>query len=169
MTTAGSPPYAYSISNLRERPEFFDTIANRVWHQWWKPRGFPLAHVADRLSEHMDAKTIPCALVAHDGPKFKGSTLIIDSDLDDRPQYSPWVAALWVEFYCRRRGVGAALIERAAQTAFGGGIARIYLCATRTNRDFYLERSWIAIDEDVGEDLLTVMVRDREVSPRTLR
>jgi GNAT superfamily N-acetyltransferase len=151
----------FSISDLRERPEFFDTISSRVWHAWWKQHGYPLSHIAGRLREHLDAKPVPFALVAHDGPIFKGSTLVIESDLDDRPQYSPWIAAVWVDAEHRQQGVGTALIDHAAKTAFAAGIGRIYLCATRMKRDYYLKRSWIQIEEEVGEELLTVMVRDR--------
>ena len=100
-------------------------------------------------------------MVAHDGPTFKGSTLVIDSDMDDRPQYSPWIAAVWVDAEYRKRGIGAALIDYAAQAVFAVGIGRVYLCATRMNTDFYLTRGWVQIEEGVGEDLLTVMVRDR--------
>ena len=164
MIRVDSQQGTFSVSDLRQRPEFFDTISSRVWQAWWKQRGFPLKYIAGRLREHLDANPIPFALVAHDGPTFKGSTLVIDSDMDDRPQYSPWVAAVWVDAEYRKQGVGAALIDHAAQTAFAVGIGRVYLCATRMKRDFYLKRSWTKIEEDVGEDLLTVMIRDRPVS-----
>jgi GNAT superfamily N-acetyltransferase len=154
----------FSISDLRQRPDFFDTISSRVWHAWWKEHGYPLEYIAGRLREHLDAKPVPFALVAHDGPIFKGSTLVIESDMDDRPQYSPWVAAVWVDAEYREQGVGTALIDHAAKTAFAAGIGRVYLGATRMKRDFYLKRSWIQIEEEVGEDLLTVMVRDRPAS-----
>ena len=154
----------FSISDLRQRPDFFDTISSRVWHAWWKEHGYPLEYIAGRLREHLDAKPVPFALVAHDGPVFKGSTLVIESDMDDRPQYSPWVAAVWVDAEYRKQGVGTALIDHAAKTAFAAGIRRVYLGATRMKRDFYLKRSWIQIEEEVGEDRLTVMVRDRPVS-----
>jgi GNAT superfamily N-acetyltransferase len=164
MIKVDSQQDTFSVSDLRLRPEFFDTISSRIWQAWWKQRGFPLKYIAGRLREHLDASPIPFALVAHDGPTFKGSTLVIDSDMDDRPQYSPWVAAVWVDAEYRKQGVGAALIDHAAQTAFAVGIGRVYLCATRMKRDFYLKRGWTKIEEDVGENLLTVMVRDRPVS-----
>jgi GNAT superfamily N-acetyltransferase len=164
MIKVDSQQHIFSVSDLRQRPEFFDTISSRIWQAWWKQRGFPLKYIAGRLREHLDANPIPFALVAHDGPTFKGSTLVIDSDMDDRPQYSPWVAALWVDAENRKQGVGAALIDYAARAAFAVGIGRVYLCATRINRNFYLKRSWTKIEEDVGEDLLMVMVRDRPVS-----
>ena len=97
MVKVDSQLRTFSISDLRQRPEFFDTIASRIWQAWWKQRGFPLKYIAGRLREHLDANLTPFALVAHDGPTFKGSILVIDSDMDDRPQYSPWVAAVWVD------------------------------------------------------------------------
>ena len=148
------------ISDLRQRPEFFDTISNRVWQAWWKQRGHPVEYVADRLREHLDANPIPFALVAHDGPTFMGTTLVIVSDMDERPQYTPWVAAVWVDPEYRKQSVGAALIDHAALSAFAVGVSRVYLCATRERRDFYLQRSWTQIEENVGESLLTVMIRD---------
>jgi N-acetylglutamate synthase-like GNAT family acetyltransferase len=163
MIKVDSQRDTFSVSDLRQRPEFFDTISSRIWQAWWKQRGFPLKYIAARLREHLDANPIPFALVAHDGQTFKGSTLVINSDMDDRPQYSPWVAAVWVDAEYRKQGVGAALIDHAAQTTFAVGIGRVYLCATRMNRDFYLKRGWTKIEEDVGEDLLTVMVSDRPV------
>jgi GNAT superfamily N-acetyltransferase len=149
------------ISDLRRRPEFLDTISNRIWHAWWKKRGHPIEYVADRLREHLDASPIPFALVAHDGSSFMGTTLVIVSDMDERPQYTPWIAAVWVDPEYRKHGVGAALVEHAAYSAFAAGINRIYLCATREKRNFYLKRSWTQIEEDVGESRLTVMIRDR--------
>jgi hypothetical protein len=100
---------AFSVSGLRQRPEFFDTISRRVWDAWWKQRGVPLKYITGRLREHL----------------------------------------------------GAALIDHAAQSAFAVGIGRVFLCAIRSNRDFYLKRGWTKIEEEVGQDLLSVMVRDR--------
>ncbi len=60
------------------------------------------------------------------------------------------------------RGVGAALVDRATQAAFVLGIRRTYLCASRERRDFYVKRGWTHIEEDVGEDQLTVLVRDAD-------
>jgi hypothetical protein len=31
----------FTVPDLRQRPEFFDDVADRIWSAWWKPRGFP--------------------------------------------------------------------------------------------------------------------------------
>ena len=148
------------ISDLRLEPAFFDTVADRVWRAWWKPNGHPLAQISAGLGEMMKGDPIPFALVAHDGNEFLGSTLGIKSDLAARPQYSPWVAAVWVEPQHRLKQVGRALVGHAAQTCFARGLDRIYLCSVAARRNFYTRQGWAPIEENVGEHLQTVYTMD---------
>jgi hypothetical protein len=96
----------FTISDLRQCPEFFDTVADRIWQAWWRDGGHPLDYISGRLRENTNATPIPFALVAHDGKSFLGTASVIASDLPERPQLTPWVAAGWVEDHARRRGVG---------------------------------------------------------------
>lgn len=122
-------PHPFTISDLRQRPEFFDIVADRIWRASWKKIGYPLDYITGRLNENLNAEPIPIALVAHDGATFLGTSSVIASDLEERPHYTPWVAAVWVEPHARSRGVGGALVGRAARDCFALGIARAYLCA----------------------------------------
>ena len=82
-------PPAFTISDLRQRPEFFDSVAERIWQAWWKADGHPLEYISGRLRESLSAMSIPFALVAHDGDVFLGTTSVIASDLAERPQLTP--------------------------------------------------------------------------------
>jgi N-acetylglutamate synthase-like GNAT family acetyltransferase len=150
----------FAISDLRQRPEFFDLVADRIWQAWWKANGHPLDYISGRLRENLNAEPVPLALVAHQGPTFLGTASVIASDLAERPQLSPWVAAVWVEPQARRRGVGAALVDGAAQACFGLGIGRVYLCARPRRSAFYEALGWTAIERDVGPHQLGVFIRD---------
>ena len=158
-------PHPFTISDLRQRPDFFDTVADRIWRAWWQPNGYPLDYIRTRLRENLEPTPIPLALVAHDGERFLGTSSVIESDLEERPQFSPWVAAVWVEEDARRRGVGAALVNRAARECFALGIARIYLCARPQMTGFYEGLGWTIIERDVGPHHQDVFVRDK--SPET--
>jgi GNAT superfamily N-acetyltransferase len=149
------------ISNLRHRPEFFDTVADRIWQAWWKRNGVPLDYIATRLRENLASPGLPIALVAHDGDRFLGTASLIASDLDERPQYTPWVAAVWTEPDARKQGIAPALIDAACQQGFALGHRRIYLCAAPVRRDFYLRLGWQPIEEAVGPLRLTVFQRDQ--------
>jgi N-acetylglutamate synthase-like GNAT family acetyltransferase len=150
----------FTISDLRQRPEFFDTVADRIWQAWWKDGGHPLDYISDRLRENMNATPIPFALVAHDGKSFLGTASVIGSDLPERPLLTPWVAAVWVEDHARRRGVGGALVNRATLDCFALGVARAYLCARPRRMAFYERLGWRSIERDVGPDRLSVFIRD---------
>jgi GNAT superfamily N-acetyltransferase len=149
---------SFTISDLRQRPEFLNTVADRIWQMWWRDSGHPLDYISGRLRhENLDADPIPFALVAHDGAEFLGTSSVIVSDLADRPQFTPWVAAVWVDPQARQRGVGAALVNRAACDCFALGVSRAYLCA-RPRRSGYYEK--LGVEGEVGRHRLSVLVRD---------
>ena len=56
----------FQISDLRQEPAFFDTVADRVWQAWWKPDGYSLEPIAKGLREMMQGERIPFAIVAHE-------------------------------------------------------------------------------------------------------
>ena len=110
----------------------------------------------------MEATPIPFALVAHDGEGFLGTSSVIASDLEERPQLSPWIAAVWVEEDARRRGIGAALVNRAAQDCFALGVSRAYLCARPRMTGFYEALGWTVVERNVGPHHLGVFIRDAD-------
>jgi GNAT superfamily N-acetyltransferase len=150
----------FTISDLRQCPAFFDTVVDRIWRAWWQASGTPLDHISGRLRENMEATPIPFALVAHDGGAFLGTSSVIASDLAERPQLTPWVAAVWVEEHARRHGVGAALVDRAAQDCFALGVGRIYLCARPRMTGFYEGLGWTVSERKIGPHKVSVFFRD---------
>ena len=152
----------FTISDLRQRPEFFNTLAMRIWQAWWEADGIPLDYISSRLRDNINAEPIPFALVAHDGDTFLGTASVIESDLAERPQLTPWVAAVWVEPQARNRGVGTAMVERATQDCFALGINRAYLCARPRLSRLYEGMGWTIFERKVGSRHLSVFVRDAD-------
>jgi GNAT superfamily N-acetyltransferase len=151
----------FAVSDLRDRPEFSPLVADRVWQAWWRPKGYPLDYITGRVAENLDPTPIPFAVVAHDGDRFLGTASVIASDLESRPQYTPWVAAVWVDPEHRRRGVGAALVREAARGALNGGVDVVYLCALPEKRGFYERLGWQRLEDDVEKSGLTVLTFSR--------
>jgi GNAT superfamily N-acetyltransferase len=151
---------AFAISDLRRRPEFFDIVAMRIWRAWWEAEGVSLDYISTRLRENMSEVPIPLALVAHDDEAFLGTTSVIASDLAERPQLTPWVAAVWVEEKARGHGIGAALVERAVQDCFALEFDRAYLCARPRMFGFYERLGWALLERQVGRQGLDVFFRE---------
>ena len=147
---------SFSVVDLRERPKYAPFVADRVWRAWWKPKGHGLDPIEAFAQKCLQSDPVPSALVAHDGATFLGSALVIASDLDSRPQYTPWVAAVWVEPAHRRKGVGSKLVRAGAEMAKRSGSDQIYLCALPPEHGFYQRLGWHLIEANVTEAGLAV-------------
>lgn len=147
-----------AISDLRDKPAFTDLVAERIWRAFWEKDGHPLELLIGLVKESLGPDPIPTTLVAHQGEQFLGSVAIIANDEESRPQYTPWVAALWVEPEHREQGIGAALVERGKDVAFAAGAKRVYLLSGPQRRSFYESRGWAVIE--VLEDGMFILVKD---------
>ena len=147
---------SYSVVDLRKYPDFASIVADRVWRAWWEPKGFTLAFIEDLVRQNLNDEPIPFALVAHDEGEFFGTASVIVSDLSARPQYMPWVAAVWVEPAHRSNGVGAALVREAAEKAQELGFDPVYLCALPPEHGFYERLGWRLVEAEVNEAGLAV-------------
>jgi predicted N-acetyltransferase YhbS len=67
---------------------------------------------------------------------------------------------LWVETDERRQGIGAALVDRAAEFAFGSGAARVYLLSRERRRAYYESLGWSVHEADAPEPGLHVLIRN---------
>ena len=150
------------ISDLRRVPQFFSTVADRIWQAWWKPNGVSLGEIETALRMHLGDTPFPFTLVAYEGVEFLGTASAIASDLSDRLQYSPWLAALWVEAERRSAGIGRALVERTAGSLFDQGRRSVYICARQDLTSFYEGLGWSLIEKNVGQHRLSIFVRRHE-------
>lgn len=139
----------YAISDLKAQPQFLDFTADRVWNAWWKQDGHEFDFIKGLFEENLTATKIPMAFTAHDGGAFLGTVSLIESDMEARPDYTPWVAALWVDEDYRSHGIGSALIKAATQAACDKGFTSVYLCAEADKHTYYAARGWNLIEENI--------------------
>jgi predicted N-acetyltransferase YhbS len=145
------------ISKLGKVPQFCEIIADRGWHAWWSDTDMSLVDYLRGIEQIAVASRFPAAYVAHDQDQYCGSILLIDNDLDERPQYSPWIAALWVERSFRRQGVATSLIGSARSAARDLGFETCFLCADDSNSAFYVARGFRLFEQDVaGMNIFTI-------------
>lgn len=161
LTLASDRPLltGVELSDLRAAPQFAPLIADRVWRAWWQAKGVALAALRARVDESFGAATRPTTLVARSGDAYLGSVALIDSDVEERPAYTPWVAALWVEPQHRRAGLGTALTRAAAALALEHADT-VYLAAVPDMAGFYRRQGWRTADLGVdGLEILSLTAR----------
>jgi predicted N-acetyltransferase YhbS len=112
------------------------------------------------VQQSFGSEPIPTAFMAHEGECFVGAVSVIANDEERRPQYTPWVAALWVEPEYRQKGIGAALVGRATEFAFATGAQRVYLLSRERRRAYYEGLGWAVLEADVLEPGLHVLIKD---------
>jgi GNAT superfamily N-acetyltransferase len=150
----------FQISDFREQQRYGAIIADRVWNAWWRNAGRPVEDVERHMTEMADDRPLPMAVVAHDQHRYFGSAFLIHSDMEERPQYSPWVAAVWVEASERRRGVGRALIAEAAKIAGSLDYGVVYICCRSELEGFYSRIGWKVLERAAGAKRLSVLKLD---------
>ncbi len=113
----------------------------REWPQWYGVRGDATADLRDRAR----ASGLPLGLIALEEGAAVGAAALVARGTLSHPQLSPWVAGLWVEPACRRRGIGGMLIEAACAQARGQGYAGAYT-STVTAARLFTRQGWTKID-----------------------
>ena len=166
MIGEGSQLRTFQISDFREHQDYGPIIAERVWNAWWRNAGREVSDVARHMIEMADDRPLPMAVVAHADRGYLGSAFLIHSDMEERPQYSPWVAAVWVEAPERKSGVGSALIAEAAEIAGALGYRAAYICCRQELEGFYSRIGWKIIEHAVGARRRSVLKLDLLVRAR---
>src|SRR5260370_42565792 len=84
---------------------------------------------------------IPTTFVALAGHQCLGSASLVACDMDIRPTLTPWLSGVFVAPEHRRRGVGAALVDRVGAETRALGEPPLYLSTPRSGA-FYFRLGW---------------------------
>lgn len=147
------------IVHLRDAMSLFPDVADRIWRAWSKPCGESLAEVEQELAGVVAAATFPFTLVATSDGVFAGTVTAIATDLDERPELTPWIASLWVDPPFRGSGIARALVDRATMAMFAQGFPHIYLYAIPELRTFYRHLGWHLQEERFGKLGVDIFIR----------
>ena len=102
-----------------------------------------VAQALAELRAHDRAATIPSTLVALDGAgDWLGSVSLLAEDHPHIPQYSPWLASLYVRPEARGAGVGRALVARAVAEAGSLGTQVLHLYCKPDIAGWYRTLGW---------------------------
>jgi GNAT superfamily N-acetyltransferase len=91
-------------------------------------------------------------LAVDDSAQPVGCASLVEHDMLTRPELSPWLAGVFVPREHRRRGIGAALVERVVQEARSLGVQRLYLYTPGFGA-LYLRLGWSVLERTFYREL----------------
>ena len=141
-----------NIIDLSDEPEHITTLAE--WHhaEWAHLNpGDSLEQRIERMKGYLANDLVPSTFVCKHQGQLAGSAAIIVSDMDTRPELTPWLASVFVAPPFRRLGIGSKLVRHVMSQAKQAGIANLYLF-TPDQAAFYQRLGWttMALDDYRG-------------------
>jgi len=113
------------------------------------------------MLERSNKYKIPLILIASEEGKPIGMGALKLSDLESRPNLSPWLAGLYVHQGHKNRGVGTRLVRAIEQKAAQLKVNKLYLFTPETEK-FFLLLDW-AIKERTEWQGRSVTVMDKVI------
>jgi len=149
----------YKIVSLRDRPQHLRTVAEWIHRQWWSETDTPAESIEHWLTSHLGEAGFPITFVAVSDSEIAGSVSLHETEADDRPDYRPYLGALFVRSDHRGRGLGTALVRAVESHASRVGYSAIYLNAADVFAPFYEQLGWRVVERGYGPKRLSILQR----------
>lgn len=134
------------IGLLADRPEFIPKLAEWHFREWAYLRpGDSVVNRIRLLRERSGRAELPITFVASWGAELLGSAMLMHHEMETHPQFTPWLAGMFVAPAQRRRGIGRALAEHVVGAAAARGYSTVYLY-TPSAQTFFSHLGWIMVD-----------------------
>jgi len=137
-------PPVMEIGFLEDHQMQIPIIAEWFYREWgWFYPGLSIRDLEKRFMARTHKTVLPLALVALDKGKVVGTVSLKKQDMDTRPQYSPWLASLYVCAAYRPRRVGQVLVHAGITEARKLGLEQLYLYTlNRRHVPYYTAHGW---------------------------
>ena len=151
---------------LVDRPELFPLVAQWNWEEWGSLLVERSAAEFERwLRIHVRREAVPTTLLVFESDAVVGTVSLVDHDLENRTDLSPWLASLYVVPAQRGKGFGRALVWAAMDEARRLGFETLHLY-TPGQEAFYAALGWERADAMRYRDRSITIMRCRlDVAP----
>ena len=129
------------VTTIRERPDLVPIVAGWLWAEWWKHHGYTLEQTQALVAGHVAAVGVPQTLVLLEDELPVGTATLAASDLDERPDLTPWLAGVFVVPERRGRGHVRHLLDGFEDACLAASITVAWLY-TRTAERIYRRAGW---------------------------
>ncbi|MFC3282877.1 GNAT family N-acetyltransferase [Litchfieldella rifensis] len=152
--------HSLEILRLTADSPYVATIAEWQYEQWgYLHPGETLAVWRGSLEAHCGSRGVPSVFVALCDTRPVGTASLVEDDMGERLQLTPWLASVFVVPEWRGQGIASRLVKRVEREARDVGFAHCHLF-TPDQQGLYRRLGWQ--DHEVltyrGEDV-TIMTR----------
>lgn len=147
------------VKQLAECQRHIETVGNWIFQEWWSKRGESAEAVLDWLRTHNQKDKVPYTVVALVDGIPVGSCSVIENDCVHRPQYAPWVAAVFIKPEMRNRGIASAILQEAAAIAHRANVHGLYIDCLAITAPLYEKNGWRIFEREVGDKESVVLLR----------
>lgn len=147
------------VKQLSECPEYLTTVGTWIFKSFWNKRHKDPEVVLSWLRLHTQKDRVPYTVVAFVEGNPVGSCCVIENDCVHRMQYSPWVAAVYVQPDMRMRGVASCFLQETARIAERIGVKGLYIDCLGVTAPVYEKNGWEILEREVGDKNSVVMLR----------
>ncbi len=153
------PTHNIIWQHIAECPEHIPQLACWFQDEWGlSDRECTLESRCQELREKIDENSLPLTMVALARGELLGTYSLDLTDLDIRPDLSPWLASVFVNPKYRQMGLGTLLVKKSLQHAQRLGISTFYLYTKSHRASWYASVGWQTIEELFYRDEdLTIM------------
>jgi GNAT superfamily N-acetyltransferase len=137
-----------TLLDLRSEPRHVATLAE--WHQaeWAHLNpGETLAMRVQRMQTYLGEAFVPTMFICKVGDALAGSSAVVESDMTNRMNLTPWLASVYVAPDYRRKGIGAALVRHTVEETRRQGFSKMYLYTPDEER-FYQGLGWSTLSQE---------------------
>ena len=149
------------IRFLADCPHVIPTVADWLFNQFGYLEPATTIELVERqLNQRLNTTGCPVTLLSFEGEDLGGTASLIESDLDSRPDLSPWLADVYVHPSSRKHGHGVHLAQGIAECAKRSGFTKIYLY-TADQQSFFGRLGWVKLqDWQHHGTIITIMERE---------
>lgn len=130
------------LVSLVDRPDLAGLTARWCWEQWSQAAGRALTEDIARCEAIAAAPGFEQGFVVLNHATPAAMAFMVRSDLDERPNLTPWLAGVYVDTPFRGRGYARQVVRRVEQAAIEAEIRMLWLY-TSTAAGLYQKLGWL--------------------------
>lgn len=148
------------VVSISDRPDLIPLVTDWLWECFWRKLGYRRSDAQDYVASGISRSGPPQTFVALAAGVPVGTATLAITDLDERPELTPWAADVFVPPEARGRGYAAHLIRAIEDACRDASIATLWL-HTHTAERLYTRLGWKTVEYfDLHGERTALMRRD---------